>query len=112
MANLIIASIIIGIAVDDTIHFLHQFRMHYITHADVDAALDHAFAHTGRAMVATSVMLVIGFLVFLTAGIYPLQRFGVLTGTAIVFAFFFDVIVSPALLRIIYGKKERKQTSE
>jgi predicted RND superfamily exporter protein len=106
MANLIIASIIIGIAVDDTIHFLHQFRMHHLSHGDVDAALDHAFSHTGRAMAATSVMLVVGFCVFLTASIYPMQRFGILTGAAIVFAFVFDVIVGPALIRIIFRKKE------
>ena len=59
-ANLIIASIVIGIAVDDTIHFLHQFRVHLANYGDVDLAIDHAFTHTGRAMAVTSLLLVMG----------------------------------------------------
>ncbi|MDJ0762482.1 MAG: MMPL family transporter [Myxococcota bacterium] len=108
-ANLIIASIVIGIAVDDTIHFLHQFRVHYADYGDVDAAIDHAFSHTGRAMTSTSIILVMGFLVFLAATMYPLARFGALAGLAIIFALLFDLIVGPALLRLAYRSKPREK---
>ena len=39
MANLLIASIAIGIAVDDTIHFLHRYRVHMSTFGKVEAAI-------------------------------------------------------------------------
>jgi predicted RND superfamily exporter protein len=102
MANLITASIIISIAVDDTIHFLHHYRIHYTAHGKVDDAIDHAFVHTGRAILSTSTILVLGFSVFLTASMYPLMRFGVLAGIAIIFALLYDIILSPALLRALY----------
>ncbi len=106
IANLIIASIVIGIAVDDTIHFLHQFRVHFSDHKDVDAAIDHAFAHTGRAMASTSVILVLGFMVFLAATMYPLARFGALAGMAVAFALLFDLVVGPVLLRMAYQSRK------
>lgn len=102
MANLIIASIIIGIAVDDTIHFLHHFKANHETNGDVEQAIDYAFFHTGRAMTSTSIILVLGFFVFCSATMYPLQRFGALSGLAIVFALLYDLIVGPALLRTVF----------
>jgi hypothetical protein len=106
-ANLITASIIIGIAVDDTIHFLHQFRMYYDTHGTVDGAIDYAFSHTGRAMVNTSIILVAGFSVFLTASMYPLLRFGLLAAVAIIFALLFDLITGPTLLRTLFKSRAK-----
>ncbi|MCP4605779.1 MAG: MMPL family transporter [Proteobacteria bacterium] len=108
-ATLIIASIVIGIAVDDTIHFLHQVRVHRQAHGDVDLAIAHAFSHTGRAMVSTSTILVLGFCVFLAATMYPLQRFGLLAGLAIIFALLFDLVVGPALLRSVYGTRLKEK---
>lgn len=105
--NLMVASISIGIAVDDTIHFLHQFRSHFRAHGDVDAAISHAFSHSGRAIAATSAILVAGFLVFLFASVYNVQRFGSLVAMTVVFAISVDLIVAPALLRTFYGKKPR-----
>jgi len=102
VCNLIIGSIIIGIAVDDTIHFLHQFRIHYSLNKDVDRAIDHAFSHTGRAMVNTSIILVLGFGDFILASMSPLHRFGILTGMAVTFALLFNVLFGPALLRTFF----------
>jgi len=106
MSTLLIASIIIGIAVDDTIHFLHQFRVQYRKERDVEAAIAYAISHTGRAMLLTSAILVVGFSIFLSANMINLQRFGILSGLAIVFASFFDVVFAPALLRTIYRSKD------
>ncbi len=107
MSTLLIASIIIGIAVDDTIHFLHQFRVQFRKEGDVEAAIAYAISHTGRAMLCTSAILVVGFSVFLSANMINLQRFGILSGLAIVFAFFFDIVFAPALLRTIYRSKSK-----
>ena len=100
--NLLIASISIGIAVDDTIHFHHAFQSHYNQHQNVEAALSESFAHTGRALVITSLLLVAGFSVFLNATLFNVQRFGLLIMASTVFALLADLILSPALLRTFY----------
>jgi predicted RND superfamily exporter protein len=105
VSNMLIASIAIGIAVDDTIHFLHQFRIHYRLTGDVDAAIDHAFSHTGRAIAMTSLILVSGFCVMLAASMSNIQRFGSLVSLTIVLALFIDLIFAPALLRTFYKSR-------
>ncbi|MDD9946315.1 MAG: efflux RND transporter permease subunit [Myxococcales bacterium] len=101
-ANLMLASIAIGIAVDDTIHFLHQFRNHYDHHGQVEAALEHAFDHSGRAMVSTSLILCGGFLVFVVSDMSNIQEFGMLIALSIALALVIDVLFLPALLRTFY----------
>ncbi|MDD9934166.1 MAG: efflux RND transporter permease subunit [Myxococcales bacterium] len=102
--NILLGSIAIGIAVDDTIHFLHQFRSHHSAHGSVEAAIEHAFAHAGRAMMTTSFILVAGFMVFNAASMYNLQRFGLLVGLTLVLALLVDLLFAPALLRTFFGQ--------
>ena len=104
MVNLLIASIAIGIAVDDTIHLLHHFRVHFDQHGNVELAIDNAFKHAGRAMVSTSVILGIGFFAFTFATITNIQRFGLLISLTAFAAMFIDLIFTPALLRTFYSR--------
>ena len=60
--TMMIASIAIGLAVDDTIHFLHNFRRYYEHSGDPELAVHQTLQSTGRAMLVTSVVLSIGFL--------------------------------------------------
>ena len=110
MANLMIASIALGIAVDDTIHLLHHYKVHYDVHRDVEAAIQHALDHTGRALVVTSIILSLGFFVYLSSAMYNLQRFGALIGLTVILALLVDLIVAPALIRTVY--KSSGNTSE
>ena len=107
MSNLLIASIAIGIAVDDTIHFLHHFQAHYLDHGSVEAAISHSFRHSGRAMVSTSVILAMGFCVYITAQMSNLGRFGMLVALTVVFALLCDLFFAPALLRATYRDRSR-----
>ena len=102
MVNLLIASIAIGIAVDDTIHYLHHFKVHYDVNGQVEAAIHHTVKHAGRAMLSTSLILCLGFLVYVTADMYNTQRFGTLVALTVVFALLIDMVFAPALLRAIY----------
>lgn len=111
MANLVIAAVAMGVAVDDTIHFIHQFRSHYRQHGDTEAAIAHCFEHAGRAMVFTSVILVAGFSVFAVADMYSVQRFGILIASTTALALFADLIFTPACLRTFYGKPARSKSS-
>ena len=92
----------LGIAVDDTIHFLHHFRVHYDLSGDVEAAIRHSLRHTGRALVVTSVILSLGFFVYLTSSMLSLQRFGALIGSTVIFAVVLDLVLAPALLRVFF----------
>ena len=105
MANLLIASIALGIAVDDTIHFLHHWRVHYDVNGDVDAAIEYSFDHSGRAMVSTTLILTVGFFVYLASSMAHMQRFGMLIGLTVIMALLIDLIVAPALLRSVFKNK-------
>jgi predicted RND superfamily exporter protein len=105
LANVLVGAIASGIAVDDTIHFMHQFRAHYLQHGDTEAAIDHAFAHAGKPMALTMIVLLCGFGVFVAAKMYSLQRFGLLMAITLIAASFYEVILSPALLRVLYPQR-------
>jgi uncharacterized protein len=102
MANILIASIILGIAVDDTIHFLHHFKAERDAGQSTDAAIGASLRHSGRAIVTTSVLLCVGFSVFLAGSMLNLQRFGALIALAVAYALLTDLAVAPALLRALY----------
>ncbi len=103
MGNLMIASIAIGIAVDDTIHFLHHFQHARAHGQDVEQAIAAALRHCGRAIVSTSLVLALGFSVYLTATMYHLQRFGSLIAMVAIMALLTNIIIGPAMLRRVYG---------
>lgn len=106
MGNLMLASIGIGIAVDDTIHFLHHFRVGRALGLGTDAAIAAAVQHAGRAMVGTTLVLTLGFSVFLTGSLSHLRRFGGLIALTAVCALAVDLVLAPALLRALYGSEE------
>ena len=108
-ANILIASIALGIAVDDTIHFLHHFQDHYKKEGDTEAAILHSMAHSGRALVVTSIILCAGFFVYIAATMVNMQRFGALIGITVIMALLLDLIVTPALLRTFYKTNEPTQ---
>ena len=105
LVNLLIASIAIGIAVDDTIHYLHHFKSHYALNGDVERAIAYSVQHSGRAITVTSVILCVGFLVYTTADMYNLQRFGALISATVMFALLINIVFAPALLRTFYGDR-------
>ena len=106
MANLLIASIVIGVAVDATIHYLFQFQVRHQAGESVETAIQHTLDHAGRAIVSTSLILTLGFSAYLWSSMANIQRFGLLVGTACIFALFTNLILVPAFLRGIYGEEE------
>jgi predicted RND superfamily exporter protein len=98
--TLLIGSIAIGLAVDDTIHFMHNFRKRYELHADARRAVRETLQTTGRALLTTSVVLCLAFFSYAFASLENLALFGILTGFTIVVAFVADIGVSPALMEL------------
>ncbi len=95
----------LGIAVDDTIHLLARLYEARRSMDDPDAALVAAVVHTGRPVLITSVMLTIGFAVNAISDYPVLLQFGTLGTAAFVTAVLADLIVLPALLKVLGGHK-------
>lgn len=107
--NLLIASIALGIAVDDTIHLLHHFQASYLAHRDRERAIADAVTHAGRAMLSTSILLSVGFSVYLFASTDAVQRFGVIIALTVLVALFVDLIICPAILRVAYPQSSHQR---
>jgi hypothetical protein len=101
--NLIGGSILIGLAVDDTIHFFHNFRQYYLKSGDINFAVSETLKSAGRALMATTLILVASFWMRLFSDLKVVADFGLVLGIALLVAFLADVLLAPALLRIVYG---------
>jgi len=104
MFTLLIGSIAIGLAVDDTIHFMHNFKRYYLESRDAAKAIEQTFFTTGKAMVITTLVLALGFYAYIAAYMISVQNFGILTGSVIVFALLSDLLLAPALM-IVAAKR-------
>lgn len=107
MFTMLIGSIVIGLAVDDTVHFMHNFMRYYHQNSETQGSITHALTGTGRAMLITSIVLSLGFFVYAFSTMNNLFAFGLLTGIAIIAALLADFFIAPALLAL-YFKKQRK----
>ena len=98
--SLLIGSIALGLAVDDTIHFMHGFRRGYGRTGSVEQAVRETLRTTGQALLFTSVVLSLGFFIYVLSEMVNLTNFGFLTSFAILTAFFGDVLLAPALMTV------------
>ncbi len=94
----LIASIVLGIAVDDTAHFLTRYRNSRDLGMTPEEAVLDCGRHVGRPIVITSVMLFCGFLVVALSGFATLQEFGLLIGFTILICLATDLVLLPAVL--------------
>jgi predicted RND superfamily exporter protein len=102
-----IASIAIGIAVDDTIHFLSHFRTHQLEGEETIAAIRTTFNEIGPAVTLTSVVAMAGFLILYLSQFKPIRYFGLLAAVTMVTAWLGDVIVLPVCAAILKLWKPR-----
>ena len=107
--NLIGGSIVIGVAVDDTIHFFHNFRNYYIKTGDVEIAVNETLRSAGRALITTTLILVSCFGLRLFSPLKVISDFGLIMGFTLLVAFLADVMLAPALLSAFYGASNTRQ---
>lgn len=105
MATAMIASIAVGIAVDDTIHVYDGFRRRLVRGISPVLALVRTYRSAGRAVIITTFILSTQFLVLVTSDFVPTRSFGFLTAIGLVTALLFDLLLLPALLIVIYGRR-------
>ncbi|MFQ5455676.1 MAG: RND family transporter [Nitrospirota bacterium] len=95
--TLLTAPIVIGIVVDDTIHFLTHYRAEIQRHADITTAIVNTFREVGQAIVFTSIVLSLAFLNMLMLSHQGLKHFGLLSTIAIITALLCDLFLLPSL---------------
>ena len=105
--RLLIAPIAIGIAVDDTIHMMSRYRHEFSVSGDYEQALRASMKGVGRALLITSTILVIGFLMNMFSLMDGQKSFGVLVASVIAAALIADFLLLPALVLLFkpFGKQ-------
>ncbi|UCE20768.1 MAG: MMPL family transporter [Candidatus Aminicenantes bacterium] len=98
IATAIIASIAIGIVVDDTIHYFTHFKYEFQESGERKTAMKQALQKVGPALCFTSVILALGFLIHLLSETRILFDFGILASLAVVMALLGDLFIGPTLL--------------
>jgi len=108
MMTITIASISIGIAVDDTIHYLYRYKKEYLKCSNYIEAMQNSHTSIGHAMTYTSLAVSIGFLVLVLSPFTPTIYFGLLTVLAMLVALITDLLLLPRLVISLHAFKGLK----
>lgn len=98
MATSLIASIAIGLAVDDTLHYLVRYKSEFKKDLDKDRAMRDTLMAVGKPIIFTSGTLCIGFSILMFSSFQPTALFGALMVVVIIAALAGDLILLPTLL--------------
>jgi hypothetical protein len=98
-STIIVFSIALGISVDNAIQYLSRYRHEYkATNGAIKESAINALHEAGFSMIYTSIVLVLGFSVFIVSEFGGTQALGILISTTLLIAMFFNVMVLPSLL--------------
>jgi signal transduction histidine kinase len=114
VGTIMVGAIVLGIAVDDTIHFITHYRSERNAGAAPRDAIATTMRRAGRAIVTTSCALALGFFALTLSSWQSIASFGLLSGIAILAALAADLFVLPALILGISpsaSSPERQQVS-
>jgi predicted RND superfamily exporter protein len=106
----VVGMLAIGIGVDDTIHFLMRYKIEARRTSDRALALERTFSFAGRAIVMTTVILVIGFLPYALSDYYSINMLGTLLPAVLIIALAADLMTVPALVRLGWIDFTKKKT--
>lgn len=98
MMTITIATITIGIAVDNSIHYIYRFREEFQKQKDYNATMDICHANIGRAVLYTSITIIFGFSILVFSNFIPTILFGVLTALAMFVALLAVLTLLPKLI--------------
>ena len=101
MGVAIAGAIIIGVAVDDTIHFMVKYIEARKRGDSLEEAMKYVLSYAGSAIIFTTIVLSLAFMVFIFSSFNPNFHFGIVTASALVIAAIVDLVALPALLMII-----------
>ena len=98
-------SIALGIAVDDTIHFLARFRQELKKTKDIGLAVSNSILSTGKAIIGTTLVLCMGFFTLYFSELVPNHEFGILATIILIIALISSLLLLPVLLNLFYKHK-------
>jgi predicted RND superfamily exporter protein len=98
MMTITIAAITIGIAVDDTIHYIYRFQREFKSNPNYDQNVIRCHGSIGRAIYYTSITVTVGFSILTLSNFIPTIYFGLLTGLAMILALLGNLILLPLLV--------------
>ncbi len=101
MMTITIAAITIGIAVDNSIHYIYRFREEYFKLKNYKQTITKCHSTVGIAILNTSITIVFGFSILILSNFIPTIYFGVFTGIAMLFAMISVLTLLPALLMVL-----------
>ncbi|MFO7559381.1 MAG: MMPL family transporter [Desulfobacterales bacterium] len=104
MNSLMIGSVAIGLVVDDTMHFMYNFRKYYGLSGNVHEAIRETLLGTGRAILITSLVLSASFFSIMGSTLKSSINFGFYTGLVILAALLADFLLAPALMTLLLRK--------
>ncbi|NVK21139.1 MAG: MMPL family transporter [Kangiellaceae bacterium] len=98
MMTITIAAIVIGIAVDNSIHYVHRFKTEFQKDYNYLATMQRCHGSIGKAIYYTGVTVIVGFAILALSEFIPSIYFGLLTGLAMAVALFLNLTLLPLLL--------------
>jgi predicted RND superfamily exporter protein len=107
IASVLIVSVCLGIAVDDSIHFLFEYQKYRKDNFSINRAFEIIFTNTAPSLFNTTLLIAIGFGSFIMADYIPNAKFGIMVSVVLSFALLADFVVLPALLYIF--ERENKE---
>ena len=106
MMTITIAAITIGIAVDNSIHYIYRFKEEFYNLKDYNKTINLCHSTVGKAILNTSITIVFGFSILVLSQFIPTIYFGVFTGLAMLLAMISVLTLLPSLILLIkpFGK--------
>jgi len=102
-----IAPMIMGLAVDDTIHFISHIRKDMKITGNPRMSIAFAFRNVGTAITETTVILCLTFLVFLVSDVNSIRNMGILSAAGMASAYLADIFITPLLIDFLYKRKNK-----
>ncbi|MBN4077353.1 MMPL family transporter [Sulfobacillus acidophilus] len=106
VATATVAAIVIGVSIDDTVHFLHYFKKSIIKKLSFNKSMEYCFKNAGAPAVVTTLILLVGYPVLMLAQVRTVVYFGFLVTISAMAALFADLVILPLLLRLCFTKNE------
>jgi len=104
-----ISSIVIGLAINNTIYFLSRFKLEFEKLKDYPDAIHRTLRNTGRAMISSSVLLILGFWVGVFGSFKPSMYFAWLTGMTLLMALISNLVILPLSLLVFKPMKSKRE---
>ena len=101
MMTITIAAITIGIAVDNSIHYIYRFKEEFSSSKDYEKTIKLCHSTVGTAILNTSITIVFGFSILVFSNFIPTIYFGIFTGIAMLFAMISVLTLLPKLILVI-----------